>query len=141
MADCTPIRTRKCVSFTPLDDLLWNRMQDRQNSWIAAQEAAKEKAAQAKAQKIADILSSYTFTLDEFNTLFNAQGACYQAAMSIVSKTDCNLRFLVVAKLQETGEEWSCTCPPFHQEEGPIFIQAVQARIEQKRSQRLQKAA
>ncbi len=137
MANCTPILTRKRLPLSPLDEILWNRDQDRQNSYIAAQEAAR-----VRTQKIASILASFSFTLDEESTLYAFdRSCCYQVGMSVVSKTDTSERYLVIAKLLQEGEEWSCTCPPFHQEDGPLVIQAVQTRVEHNRQCRLQNAA
>lgn len=137
MADCTPIRTRKRLSLSPLDEILWNRDQDRQASFIAAEEAAR-----SRTQKIAAVLADFSFTLDETTTLYSAdQSRCYQVGQWVVKKANINERYLVIAKLAQAGEEWSCSCPPFHQEDGPLVIQAVQARVEQNRKRKAQTAA
>ncbi len=132
MPHCTPIRTRRIVPLTPLEEALWSRAQERETAFIAAQEAAR-----LKAQQTAEVLATHTFHLDEATTLYSGDGTfCYQVGMNVVSKNDCDRRYLVVAKLVEDSEEWSCTCPPEEWEDGPLIIGAVRARVEQKRRQR-----
>ena len=127
MTDCTPTRTRRVRGNSPLEEILWNRDQDRQSSFIAAEERAKEAKA---APSVADLLTGYDFARDEWNTLVTAQGVCTQAAMRVTSRSNPADCYLVIARLVEGGAEWISEGDPDH---GREVIAAVQARIEANR--------
>jgi hypothetical protein len=123
MPHCTLRQPRSDALSNALSDRLWDRDQQRQSSYIAAEEHAR-----TRTDRIASILAGFTFTQDEQSTLFRA-GLCVQAGMQIVSKSDPRDRYLVTCKLMDGTEEWSACCPPFRQEHGPLMIAAVRARI------------
>jgi hypothetical protein len=136
MTNCT--RSRKLPA-QPIRQIISDLRSDQasscETSYIAAQEAAR-----AFRQSIFDILTTYNFSRYEFGTLYNAAGECTQAAMQIVSPTDVNDRYLVIAKNGAGEAEYSAYCPPFQSHKGPAMIAAVKARVEKNRVERLRTA-
>ena len=129
MGNCT--RTRRLIATGPLD-IMWERQQERESSFILAEEKGK-----ATALTITEILSDYTFTPYEFGTLSDAYGEPSQLAMTVTKKDNAKMRFLVIAKNSDGGGvDWQAYCPPFAQESGPIIIAAMQTRLERNRAGR-----
>ena len=124
-------RSRRLIASNPID-ILWEKQQERETAFIAAEEKGK-----AKELAVAAILKDFSFTSNEWNTLADATGEVFQLAMNIVKNDDVNMRFLVIAKNSDGGGvEWSAYCPPFSQESGPLIIAAMQSRLESNRAGR-----
>ena len=123
--------SRRLIASNPID-IMWERQQQRDTDFIAAEEKGK-----AKELAVAAILKDFSFTPNEWNTLADASGEVFQLAMNIVKNDDVNMRFLVIAKNSDGGGvEWSAYCPPFSQESGPLIIAAMQSRLESNRAGR-----
>jgi len=123
--------SRRLITSNPID-ILWEKQQERETAFIAAEEKGK-----AKELAVAAILKDFSFTPNEWNTLADATGEVFQLAMNIVKNDDVNMRFLVIAKNSDGGGvEWSAYCPPFSQESGPLIIAAMQSRLESNRAAR-----
>ena len=124
-------RSRRLIASNPID-ILWEKQQERETAFIAAEEKGK-----AKELAVAAILKDFSFTPNEWNTLADATGEVSQLAMNIVKNDDVNMRFLVITKNSDGGGvEWSAYCPPFSQESGPLIIAAMQSRLESNRAGR-----
>ena len=124
-------RSRRLIASNPID-IMWERQQQRDTDFIAAEEKGK-----AKELAVAAILKDFSFTPNEWNTLADATGEVSQLAMNIVKNDDVNMRFLVITKNSDGGGvEWSAYCPPFSQESGPLIIAAMQSRLESNRAGR-----
>jgi hypothetical protein len=137
MTNCTRSRKLPAQPIRQIiSDLRSDQASSRETAYIAAQEAAA-----AFKQSVAAILSTFTFSRYEYGTLYNAAGECTQAAMQIVSPTDVNDRYLVIAKNGAEFAEYEAYCPPFHQDRAGLMIAAVKARIENNRAERLRQAA
>ncbi len=122
-----------------LRDTEWNRSQDAAAHFFAAQDAARGTGKPATLT-LAEIAAGFEFSRDEYNTRFDRniedpERKCIQAAMRIVSKTNVNDRYLVVATATETGLDWKAYCPRGLWMNGPIVIAAVQARTSAQKTQ------
>ena len=124
-------RTQRLIAISPMD-ILWEKQQERETSFILAEEKGK-----ATALTITEILSDYTFTPYEHGTLSDAYGEPSQLAMTVTKKDNAKMRFLVIAKNSDGGGvDWQAYCPPFAQESGPIILAAMQTRLERNRAGR-----
>lgn len=113
-----------------LSDSLWNRDLDRQNRYIAAEEAAKEKA-RAFALSVHAVSARYAFAPAHDLFRFTAQGACTQAAMTLTEDGD---GLTVVCKVDDAGETvWFLTDVSRLHFASAVYIAAVQARLESNR--------
>ena len=113
-----------------LSDSLWSQNLDRQNRYIAAEEAAKEKA-RAFALAVHAVSARYAFAPAHDLFRFTAQGVCTQAAMTLTEGGDT---LTVVAKIEEGGETaWFLTDASRLHFDAAVYIAAVQTRLDANR--------
>lgn len=117
---------------TTLSDIQWNRAQSLETSYIAAQEAAREKA-RVLALSVEAVAARYAFAPAHDLFRFTAAGECIQAAMTLTEGTDT---LTVIAKVDDDGEQvWFITDAARLHFAAAVYIQAVQARLESNKSQ------
>ncbi len=113
-----------------LSDSLWNRDLDRQNRYIAAEEAAKEKA-RAFALSVHAVSARYAFAPAHDLFRFTAQGVCTQAAMTL---TEEGSRLTVICKVDDAGDTlWLLTDASRLRFAPAVYIQAVKDRLDANR--------
>lgn len=130
MANCTPIRTRRVRGNSPLELLAWDRSrqadQDRQSSYIAAEEAARLLHSQAAA-----IRADYSFLRADDLCLMNPDGTPFRMAMAVIGETDSAIVFCTQ---EQDGLIWTVQRRPECPYPAAAYLAAVQSRIEANRA-------
>ena len=109
-----------------LQETLWNRDLDRQNSYIAAEEKAR-----AFALAVHVVSGRYAFAPAHDLFRFTAQGVCTQAAMTL---TEEGSSLTVICKVDDAGDAlWLITDASRLHFAAAVYIAAVKARLENNR--------
>lgn len=115
---------------TILQDRIWEQAQNRDSSYIAAQEASRQ-AVRVFALSLEAVTARYAFAPAHDLFRFTAAGDCTQAAMTLTEGTDS---LTVIAKVEEDATvTWFIQDASRLHFDAAVYVQAVKNRLEANR--------